>query len=677
MGAPAAFFASGVVLRREAARTARQAEKASTINRFLLDTLGAAHPAELGYDGTIREAVALAVERAGENFGEPEVEAGVRATIGNTFVAVGDFDGALPELRRALELSRDLFPPGHPELGRSLLDLARCRRSQGDLEEARALLAESLASSTGGAEAERLRADALGELGLLESELGDFAGARQHVRSSLELASELYGAASAEVAEGWIDLGTVLEREARARGNDALDEAQATYQRALDQLSSLRGADHPDTAACRGRLADLLLERRDLDGALRLYRENLESFLARLGERHPLVARTRASLALTEFFARRVDAALLGAEEALALQREILPAGHPDLARSAVVVARILMDLNRPEEASRLLEEAVAIRRARHGSHAVATADALHQLARAYFEQVRMEEALEAGNEALAIYAEHPDIQPELVGGLEHVVGRAWIVMGRNDLARERLEHAVSVYDAQRGPAFPSTLLYMQDLAGLYAIERRWEQAAALAQRIVDARLANGGLNDREGVVTFTYLAEASAKLGRREAALAAARAAIDASAPGEAGMTIQRISCELLVGRLLFEEGRLEEALEPLLQSVGIALQHGVQVRAALDCARLYGEALVSLGRYDEAEPRLQETFLAQAAYLGVQHADSLATLACLERLHLILGQSEELSFVRGMRDLAAKLRDSGLAAAVDDGQPHFSESD
>jgi hypothetical protein len=100
----------------------------------------------------------------------------------------------------------------------------------------------------------------------------------------------------------------------------------------------------------------------------------------------------------------------------------------------------------------------------------------------------------------------------------------------------------------------------------------------------------------------------------------------------------------------------------------VGRALQLGAACRDALDCARLYGSALVSLGSYDEAEYRLQETLAAQAAYLGPQHPDVDATLAELARLYELLGSPDELSLVRGKQELARKLRDAGVPAPFGD---------
>ena len=51
---------------------------------------------------------------------QPMVEAGVRSTIGNTLVALGRYEEALPVLQRAMELRRAVAPEGSLEIAQSL-----------------------------------------------------------------------------------------------------------------------------------------------------------------------------------------------------------------------------------------------------------------------------------------------------------------------------------------------------------------------------------------------------------------------------------------------------------------------------------------------------------------------------------------------------------------------------
>ena len=275
---------------------------------------------------------------------------------------------------------------------------------------------------------------------------------------------------------------------------------------------------------------------------------------------------------------------------------------------------------------------------------------------------MRLEEALAAGDEALSIYAALPLVDPEVVGGLEHIVGRAWIGMGRRDLALLHLSSAARTYAELRGPDAPSTIQYREDVAHLHFLEEDWKDAADGYEEVVASRERTGRMGEHDALAVLANLAEARARLGRGPEALDAARRALAASADPAEKRSLQAVASELLIGRVLYESGRPEEALKPLLEGVGHALELSANRRNALDCARLYGAALVDLGRYDEAEYRLQETLGAQAAYLGPQHPDVSATLAELARLYQLTGSPEDLAAVRGKQELAEKLRAAGV---------------
>ena len=676
IGVPSAVFATGVFLAREADRTARQAEKASRINQFLLEMLGSAHPAELGFDATIREAIDLAVERAGTDLGEPEVEAGVRATIGNTYVAIGDYEDAEPQLRRALELRLAELDTDHADVAVSQDALGICLLQMGELDEAEERFQEALRIHRKDGEVNEVGlAGCLAHQALLFAERADYDRARGLLAECLDLRRKLFGENSPEVAEGLLDLGAVLEKQSRGTSSDAagpIEEAERTYRGALMLLAQARGVDHPDTAACRNRLADLLLreldpeeaERKlDLEEAEQLFEENERGFINRLGDRHPLVARTRASLALTMHLAGNDTDAEGAAREALDMQVDLLPAGHPDIANSEVVLAQILLKKNFPEDASRLLEDAVNIRRKRYGPDAEQTADALHRLSKSYFDQVRFEEAIGVGAEALSVYLNLADPDREAVGGLQHVVGRAWAGMGRPDLALEHLESATGIYAELRGFDSPSTVLYRTDLAWLYFSAKRWEEAGEHYELVIEARRSSGVFEHRETAVSISNLSETLARRGRFSEALDVAHDAVELETSLNRGPSISLATGFLRIGRLLFEAERYEEAVGPLRRGVEMALQiEAGNLRYVFDSARLYGRALIELNDHDEAEARLRETFSVQEKFLGIQHADVLRTLDELAILYERSNEPEWSSWVEGMRSLSFKLRDAGL---------------
>src|SRR5215212_764856 len=89
----------------------------------------------------------LAAEKeldAGTLKDQPLVDAAVCETIGRTLSALGRYDAAEPNHRRALELRRRHLPAEHAEITRGMAELGLVLRYEGKLSEAEGLLREAL-----------------------------------------------------------------------------------------------------------------------------------------------------------------------------------------------------------------------------------------------------------------------------------------------------------------------------------------------------------------------------------------------------------------------------------------------------------------------------------------------------------------------------------------------------
>ena len=93
-------------VRRERDRATAEAAKASAINAFLQDALGAADPWSKGSRNvTLLDALRQAQDKAKTSFGnQPLVEASVLQTIGTTFANLAEFPEAEKAFRAALDL---------------------------------------------------------------------------------------------------------------------------------------------------------------------------------------------------------------------------------------------------------------------------------------------------------------------------------------------------------------------------------------------------------------------------------------------------------------------------------------------------------------------------------------------------------------------------------------------
>ena len=75
---------------------------------------------------------------------QPLVEAGVRNTIGQTFLGLARYDDAAPNLRKSLDMLRAALPAGHPHIAVDTGRLAHLYWSQGKLDQSVPMFEEAL-----------------------------------------------------------------------------------------------------------------------------------------------------------------------------------------------------------------------------------------------------------------------------------------------------------------------------------------------------------------------------------------------------------------------------------------------------------------------------------------------------------------------------------------------------
>ena len=119
-------------------RASAKAAKAQAINAFLLDTLGSANPIAGGRkDVTVLEVLDGAADTISHCFADqPEIEAAVSNTMGQTYLRLSQYEKAEPLLARGLELQKNVLGDDHLTTLESLLWLGLAHMEQGKLDEA-------------------------------------------------------------------------------------------------------------------------------------------------------------------------------------------------------------------------------------------------------------------------------------------------------------------------------------------------------------------------------------------------------------------------------------------------------------------------------------------------------------------------------------------------------------
>jgi serine/threonine-protein kinase len=358
--AAAALVVALAVSLRSAAAARREARKAEQIHGFVQAVLGAPSPWRDGRQVTVAEALERAGRRIGSELaGQPDVEAGVRRTLGETWAGLGLYDRAEPELVRSLALSRAVYGDDHEEVARALDALAQVRTSRGDAAGAEAPAREALAiRRERHGEEHTAVAAAWTALGSVLQEKGDYLAAEAAHRNALSIYRAL-GARTAGMAETLNDLAVTLGTRGDLRGAEA-------YQReALEVIRAVYHRPHPDVASAMTTLASVVWDRRrDRSEAERLYREALAMRREVLGDRHPDVAWTLYNYGYMLMEAGDPARAEGLAREALSLRGATLPDSHPMVGAALQLAGRCRMARGDPRGAEPLLRESLAVRRA-------------------------------------------------------------------------------------------------------------------------------------------------------------------------------------------------------------------------------------------------------------------------------------------------------------------------
>lgn len=275
---------TGLWVSVEQTRTARLAEaKAEAINRFLTrQLLGAADPSIGETDLSLRQVVD-ATERtvAGAFRAQPELEATVRRTLGSVRLSLGDIDSARRQIAQALEL---LEASGDDPQERAELRLltAELELQQSRFAEARAAAGEGLTLVTelrDPGHPDILRAHIV--LARIDLAAADPIAAERRLEAALS-ALDPEATDSREVSlEARVWLADALEGQAR-RGEavEVLEQVLATREIEL-------GPEHPRVAEILGPLAKTLAFLETAPEAEGLARRALEINRATFGDPHP------------------------------------------------------------------------------------------------------------------------------------------------------------------------------------------------------------------------------------------------------------------------------------------------------------------------------------------------------------------------------------------------------
>lgn len=422
-------------------RAQSQAAKAVAVSEFLGELLSSADPSRAqGEVLTVSEVLNQAAERLEGDHAlvdQPEAEASLRLTLGETYTSLREFGPARRQLEHALRLREEL---GLPEL--EILEvieaLAVARYREGDYSEAELLLERVLSVRT--------------------RELGE--DHPETLRAMSHLAN-VY----------WFQ--------------ERFDQVEALDRKTLESRQRVLGLDHPDTLRSMNALATTLFSRARYAQAAELFERALAAQRRQLGESHPDTLQLMNNLAAAYTEMGRYREAEPMARAVAEGRRRVLGARHPETGTALHNLALNLIPQARYDEAETLLLEAIDIRR--EDSVPSGLLFSQSYLADIYREQGRYDEAEELYRSVLE--RQGATRGPEDAQTLRTASSLAALHLRRGGVAAAK-RLITSTLDSQRkvlDPSHPDLLGSQIILARVHNAQRDFDPAESLIHQTIEA----------------------------------------------------------------------------------------------------------------------------------------------------------------------------------------------
>jgi tetratricopeptide (TPR) repeat protein len=442
------LIAAAVVSIGQSIRANREAAVAQAVNDFLQNDLLAqasaatqsGPSAKPDADLKVRTALDRAAARIGGKFrGQPEVEASIRDTMGQTYMDLGLYPEARTQLERALDLHRRVFGAKNPKTLKTMSRLARTAYLQGKYPEAEA-----------------------------------------QFRQTVEIQRRVLGSEDPDTLASMNNLAAAYDGEGKYA------QAEALHSQTLEIRRRVLGPEHPDTLASMNNLAAAYDGEGKYAQAEALYSQTLEIRRRVLGPEHPGTLASMNNLAIVYREQGKYAQAEALYSQALEIQRRVLGPEHPDRLRSLSNLANVYTDGGKYAQAEALYSQALEIQRRVLGPEHPDTLRSLSNLANVYGEQGKYEQAEALYNQTLQMRSRV--LRPEHPSTLMTLSGFAFTCQrqGKYVLAETYAAQTLAGRRHALGSEHPDTMASAADVALAYVSQGKFAESEPLAREVLE-----------------------------------------------------------------------------------------------------------------------------------------------------------------------------------------------
>jgi serine/threonine protein kinase len=360
------LIVAAVVSIRQNIRANGEAAVAEAVNEFLQNDLLAQASAatQSGVsakpdpDLKVRTALDRAAERIKGKFAEqPEVEAAIRNTIGQTYTDLGIYPEARQQLERALDLRRRVLGPEDPKTLNTMSRLGYIALRQGKYPEADTLLSQTVEMqrhSLGSEHPDTLTS--MNRLAAVYRAERKYAQAETLHRQTMEIRRRVLGPEHPDTLISMSGLASNYYAEGKYA------QAEALQIQTLEIQRRVLGPEHPDTLSSMNSLAAAYLDEGKFAEAEALQIQTLEIQRRVLGPEHPDTLRSMNNLASEYANAGKYAQAEALQNQTLQIQRRVLGPENPDTLWATWDLANIYFDDGKYAQAETLFRKSLESR---------------------------------------------------------------------------------------------------------------------------------------------------------------------------------------------------------------------------------------------------------------------------------------------------------------------------
>ncbi len=422
---------------------------------------------------------------------EPEVEAAIRDTIGQTYMELGLDSEARKQFERALDLRRRAIGAENPETLRTGRRLAAAANGEGRLTQAESLFVQVLKIEgrvLGSEHPETVHS--MEGLALIYRDQGKYPQAEALLRRVTRINRRVSGPEDIRTLDCMDKLAEVYYREGD------YTKAEALSAQVLEIRRRVLGPEHPDTTVSMSDLANVYLEQGKFGQVEALYGQILEIRRRMMGPEHPFTTAAMNNLAALYAEEGKYAQAEALNSQALEIRRRVLGPEHTETLMSMENLACDYSQQSKYSRAEALFAHILEVERRVMGPESRHTLDTLSDAAFMYQREGKYALAETYAAEVLA--ARRHNLAPQSAVTMESAADLVLAYLSRRKFAQsEPLAREAVEFDRKNQPddwrRFRAESLLGASLAG----QRKYAEAEPL---LLDGYQGMAVRKDRIGV---------------------------------------------------------------------------------------------------------------------------------------------------------------------------------